>query len=94
MSVPDPKNYSIEGTFTVDKEPGFSIHIEAVSSGGDSANGLISGTQFEYSGGGGGTLSGSSSGNGGGGGSYNSSSTNTASTEGTREGHGQVVITF
>ena len=47
-----------------------------------------------YSGGGGGSLSGSSSGNGGGGGSYNSSSTNTASTEGTREGHGQVVITF
>ena len=47
-----------------------------------------------YSGGGGGTLNGGSSGNGGGGGSYNSSSANTASNEGVREGHGQVVITF
>ena len=44
--------------------------------------------------GGGGTLNGGSSGNGGGGGSYNSSSANTASNEGAREGHGQVVITF
>ena len=47
-----------------------------------------------YSGGGGGMWTGSRHGNGGGGGSYNSSSTNTASTEGNREDHGQVIITY